>query len=170
MYELNNEFEDYYGDKAAYYRSLVEQLKGLLSIERHPMTNMSQMASFIYHSIPQLNWAGFYLTRNEQLQLGPYHGKVACVHIPFGRGVCGWVAENKQSIKVDNVHEFDGHIACDSASNAEIVVPVMLGEQLWGVLDIDSPELNRFDAQDLEGFESLVQAFCEVTDLEKLVF
>ncbi len=166
MFEQSVDFSDYHNNKSAYYQSMCEQLKGLLSIETNAVTNMAQVSAFIYQSIPNLNWAGFYTRQHDSgLILGPYQGRVACVHIPFGRGVCGTVAQSQQSIRVDDVHAFDGHIACDAASNSEIVVPIVIEDTLYGVLDIDSPIKNRFDDTDLAGFESLVAVFKESTRL-----
>ncbi len=164
MFETDTNFDLYYSDKRAYYQSLAQQLSGLLSIDTDPVTNMAQVSSFIFYAIPELNWSGFYVNAgNSALRLGPYQGKVACVHIPFGKGVCGTVAVNQTSLRVDDVHSFDGHIACDSASNAEIVVPILVDGQLFGVLDIDSPKKDRFDDEDLAGFEQLVAAFKAAT-------
>ncbi|WP_144395546.1 GAF domain-containing protein [Pleionea sediminis] len=166
MHQLESDFSLYYDNKSSYYQSLCQQLEGLLSIERDPITNMSQVASFVFYSIPDLNWSGFYLNvDDENLRLGPFNGKVACVHIPFGKGVCGTVAQQRQSVRVDDVHSFAGHIACDSASNSEIVVPIVHDGRLFGVLDIDSPTLNRFDDDDLVGFEKLAATFAAATNL-----
>ena len=164
MYQLTSSFDDYEKNKTAYYELLSKQLKELLSIESDPITNMAQTAAFVFQSIPELNWSGFYRVKGDLLLLGPYVGKVACVHIPFGRGVCGAVAESQTSLKVDDVHEFDGHIACDSASNAELVVPVMSEGRLVAVLDLDSPVKNRFDQDDLVGMEGLVKVLEEVSN------
>ncbi len=167
MFQSDSNFDDYYQDKQNYYRLLSEQLKQLLSIEGNAVTNMAQVSAFIFQMIPELNWSGFYLNRGDDtLLLGPYQGRVACVHIPFGRGVCGTVAKNRTSLRIDNVHEFDGHIACDAASNAEIVVPIIINNDIYGVLDIDSPVQDRFDDDDLRGFEKLVEVFIESTSFE----
>lgn len=164
MFETDTNFDLYYEAKPAYYDSLAKQLAGLLSIDSDPVTNMAQVSSFIFYAIPALNWSGFYINAGDStLRLGPYQGKVACVHIPFGKGVCGTVAQNQSSLRVDDVHSFAGHIACDSASNAEIVVPIMVDGRLFGVLDIDSPKKNRFDDDDLTGFEQLVAVFKAAT-------
>jgi GAF domain-containing protein len=114
----------------------------------------------IYHTLPDLNWAGFYFLQGGELVLGPFQGKPACVRIALGRGVCGTAARDRKTIVVPNVHEFPGHIACDSASNSEVVVPV----GAWGVLDLDSPTLNRFDAVDAHNLEVLVALFIESTE------
>ncbi len=164
MFQTSQDFTAYFDDRAQYYESLSQQLASLLAIETDPVTNMAQTSAFIFQSLPELNWAGFYLANSDQgLRLGPFQGKVACVHIPVGKGVCGSVAKTLNAIKVDDVHQFEGHIACDAASNSEIVVPVMVNGQLFGVLDIDSPEKNRFTDDDLKGFERLVATFIEAT-------
>ena len=164
MYNLDIDEAEYAKNRSSYYERLARQLNSLLAIEHNPVTNMAQTAAFIFASIPELNWAGFYLNDgSDRLRLGPYQGRVACVHIPFGQGVCGTVAAQKKSILVNNVHEFEGHIACDSASNAEIVVPLLDGDKVLGVLDIDSPTLNRFEPEDLVGFELLAQEFLAAT-------
>ncbi|WMS87989.1 GAF domain-containing protein [Pleionea litopenaei] len=166
MYALSADVKAYESDKAGYYRTLSAQLKSLLEVERDAVTNMAQTAAFIYSMIPELNWAGFYLVRQEdKLTLGPYQGRVACVHIPFGTGVCGTVAANREAICVNDVHSFEGHIACDSASNSEIVVPLVKHGQLIGVLDIDSPVKDRFTPDDLEGFKLLAEIFLQASDI-----
>ncbi|NVJ62495.1 MAG: GAF domain-containing protein [Gammaproteobacteria bacterium] len=164
MYNLEIDLTEYQNERAGYYERLAKQLRSLLSIEPNAVTNMAQTAAFIFTSIPDLNWAGFYVNDgNDQLRLGPYQGRVACVHIPFGRGVCGTVAAKRQSLLINNVHEFEGHIACDSASNSEIVVPLIQNDKVLGVLDIDSPTLNRFHQEDLDGFEALAAEFLAAT-------
>ncbi len=146
------------------YAQLELQLAALLAGERNFVTNAAQFSAFIFQTLADLNWAGFYLAQGEQLLLGPFQGKVACVRIPFGRGVCGTAAAQRQTIVVADVHEFDGHIACDSASNSEIVLPVMVGKRLLGVFDIDSPVLNRFSEADRIGLEKLLACFVANTD------
>ena len=166
MFQNTTDFTLYYDNKPEYYQSLVAQLSALLSIERDPVTNMAQTSAFIFQSIPELNWAGFYLNdKDTQLKLGPFQGKVACVHIPFGRGVCGRVAQTREAVCVNNVHQFEGHIACDSASNAEIVIPIIVDDKLIGVLDIDSPKVDRFTNEDVAGMELLVASFIEATQI-----
>jgi GAF domain-containing protein len=165
MFVSSVDLNAYNSDRIQFYKSLCEQLAGLLSVERDAVTNMAQTAAFIYQSIPDLNWAGFYINvKDKGLRLGPFQGKVACVHIPIGKGVCGTVAQTRTSIRVDDVHQFDGHIACDSASNSEIVVPIIVNEELFGVLDIDSPVKQRFSDEDLHGFEKLVATFVAATE------
>ena len=112
------------------------------------IANMANMSALLFAELPELNWAGFYLFKNKELILGPFQGKVACMHIPLGKGVCGVCAESRCTQRVDNVHEFVNHIACDSASNSEIVIPLIKEDTLLGVLDIDSPIFSRFDAVD----------------------
>jgi GAF domain-containing protein len=120
----------------------------------------------LYHALPDLNWTGFYLLKDGVLVLGPFQGKPACVRIEIGKGVCGTAAEQQQTILVDNVHDFPGHIACDSASNSEIVVPLISDGQLIGVLDLDSPSLGRFDDEDARGLNELVKVFMDSTSLQ----
>lgn len=146
------------------YGLLQAQLRALLADERNFLANAAQFSAFIFQEIPRLNWAGFYLMTDGELVLGPFQGKVACVRIPVGKGVCGTAAAKRETIVVSDVHAFPGHIACDSASNSEIVIPVIRGERLVGVFDIDSPELDRFSAEDQAGLEALVSLFIEATD------
>jgi len=139
--------------KAELYREMATQLSALIQDETDPVANMANCAALIFHSVPKLNWAGFYLLKGGELVLGPFQGRVACVRIAFGRGVVGTAAEKRTAIRVGDVNEFPGHIACDTASTSEIVVPLTSDDShLLGVLDSDSPELNRFDADDEEGF------------------
>jgi GAF domain-containing protein len=136
---------------------LVEQLESLISPDKYEITSLSNMSALIFNSLPDVSWAGFYLVRDGQLILGPFQGKIACTVIKFGKGVCGTTAEKKETIIVKNVHEFPGHIACDSESNSEIVVPIFKNGELYGVLDLDSKKLERFDEKDKELLESLVK-------------
>ncbi|MBI2379322.1 MAG: GAF domain-containing protein [Gammaproteobacteria bacterium] len=147
------------------YALLDAQLQALLSGERDFIANAAQFSAFIYHELPGLNWAGFYLYKDGGLVLGPFQGKVACVRIPLGRGVCGTAAASRETVRVEDVHAFPGHIACDSASSSEIVLPVLAGERLIGVFDIDSPNLNRFSIEDQQGLETLVARFVALTDM-----
>jgi L-methionine (R)-S-oxide reductase len=144
------------GGKIAAYDDLAEQIEALLAGETDLTANLANAAAAIYHTLPMLNWAGFYLWRGPELVLGPFQGKPACVRIPLGRGVCGTAAARRQSILVPDVHAFPGHIACDQASNAELVVPLIRDDCLIGVLDLDSPQPARFDADDQAGCEALV--------------
>ena len=147
------------------YRLLIAQLGGLLEDEHDFVANMANCAALIYHSLPNLNWAGFYILRSGVLVLGPFQGMPACVRIPLGKGVCGTAAERRKTIRVDDVHQFPGHIACDVASQSEIVVPLVKDGQLVGVLDIDSPILNRFGVDDTEGLEALAALFLKLTTI-----
>lgn len=146
------------------YGLLCAQLESLLADERDFVANAAQFSAFIYSQVDDLNWAGFYLNRNEELVLGPFQGQVACVRIPFGRGVCGAAAASRQTQRVEDVHEFPGHIACDSASNSELVVPLVKEGKLIGVLDLDSPKLARFSEADQRGIEQLAAIFLRLTD------
>jgi GAF domain-containing protein len=142
-------------DKPALYRDLAQQAAALLEGETDPVANAANLAALIWHTLPELNWAGFYFLKDRELVLGPFQGKPACVRIALGKGVCGTAAEQRASAIVKNVHEFPGHIACDFASNSELVVPLLRGNELLGVLDLDSPTLSRFDEQDRAGLEAL---------------
>ena len=138
------------------YGELAAQISGLIENETDPVANMANCASLIFHSVPKLNWAGFYLLKGGELVLGPFQGRLACVRISLGRGVVGTAAEKRTTIRVADVNQFPGHIACDSASKSEIVVPLVSDDShLLGVLDVDSPELDRFDAEDEAGFREL---------------
>jgi GAF domain-containing protein len=145
--------------KPELYANLVIQLRSMLEGEYDFIANGANFAALLYHSLPDVNWAGFYLLRDEELVLGPFQGRPACVRIALGKGVCGIAAKQCETIIVPNVNEFPGHIVCDTASNSEIVVPVFDGERLLGVLDLDSPSLARFDDQDAEGLNELVTVF-----------
>lgn len=146
------------------YALLVAQLESLLADERDFIANASQFAAFLFNELPDLNWAGFYLNKNEQLVLGPFQGKVACVRIPFDKGVCGAAARTRATQRVEDVHAFPGHIACDSASNSELVVPLVKNGVLIGVLDLDSPSVGRFSEADQAGIENLASIFLRLTD------
>jgi len=141
------------------YELLLHQLEGLLSIETNPVANMANTAAVLFNGLENLNWAGFYILQTDTLVLGPFQGKPACVRIALGRGVCGTAAQTGQTQLVKNVHEFKGHIACDSASKSEIVIPIFKDGKVWGVLDIDSPVLARFDETDREFLEKAVRIF-----------
>ncbi|MCD5973754.1 GAF domain-containing protein [Pseudomonas syringae] len=146
------------------YGLLAAQLESLLADEKDFIANAAQFSAFLYSQIDDLNWAGFYLNRDEELVLGPFQGQIACVRIPFGRGVCGAAAQSLQTQRVEDVHEFPGHIACDSASNSELVVPLVKEGRLIGVLDLDSPKVGRFSEQDQAGIEQLAAIFLKATD------
>src|SRR6195256_778154 len=137
------------------YDQLALQLSSLLAGERDLIANAANFSSLIFHSLPDLNWAGFYFIKNDELVLGPFQGRPACVRIAVGQGVCGTAARERRSVLVPDVEAFPGHIACDSASRSELVVPLMAEGGLLGVLDLDSPDLARFDAEDQIGCETL---------------
>ena len=142
--------------KAELYQELTSQLRALTDGETDPVANMANCAALIFNSVPRLNWAGFYLLKGGELVLGPFQGRAACVRIALGRGVCGTAAESHSTLRVADVTKFPGHIACDSASRSEIVVPLLTEDShLIGVLDVDSPELDRFDADDEAGLSAI---------------
>jgi L-methionine (R)-S-oxide reductase len=142
-------------DKSSHYASLARELTSLLAGESDLIANAANTTALIFDAVPRLNWAGVYFLKDSELLVGPFQGKPACVRIALGAGVCGQAAALRTTIVVPNVNEFPGHIACDAASRSEIVMPLVLGDALLGVLDIDSPELARFDAADREGLERL---------------
>ena len=137
------------------YQRLLREMQALIS--GHKIADLSNAAALIYNALDDLNWAGFYLKEGDILVLGPFQGKPACIEIPMGRGVCGTVAMMNETLVVKNVHEFSGHIACDGASNSEIVIPLRANGNVVGVLDIDSPIFNRFDETDKAGLEALAK-------------
>ena len=145
--------------KPKLYASLVAQLLSLLKGEHDFVANAAIFSALLFNSLPNVNWAGFYFLKGDELVLGPFQGNPACVRLPMGQGVCGVAAQQLETIIVPNVHEFPGHIACDVASNSEIVVPMFDGERLLGVLDLDSQMIGRFDDQDAEGLNELVTVF-----------
>lgn len=143
------------------YPALHAQLAALTEGIPHPIANLANAAALLWHALPDLNWAGFYLLEGNKLVLGPFQGKTACIEIPLGRGVCGTAAAEDRTLLVEDVHAFHGHIACDSASNSEIVVPLRKNGAVIGVLDLDSPSLRRFGPEDqmgLETFAAILQA------------
>lgn len=146
------------------YHLLAAQVQALFADERDFIANAAQFSAFLYSQLDDLNWAGFYINRNEELVLGPFQGQVACVRIPFGKGVCGAAAASRQTQRVEDVHAFPGHIACDSASQSELVIPLVKEGRLIGVLDLDSPRLARFNEADQIGLERLAAIFLELTD------
>jgi len=146
------------------YNLLAAQVQALFADERDFIANAAQFSAFLYNQVDDLNWAGFYLNRNEELVLGPFQGQVACVRIPFSKGVCGAAAATRQTQRVEDVHAFPGHIACDSASNSELVIPLVKEGRLIGVLDLDSPMVGRFSEADQVGLERLAAVFLELTD------
>ncbi|MBV8550255.1 MAG: GAF domain-containing protein [Acidobacteriaceae bacterium] len=145
--------------KTALYQQICEQLQELLGNETNPIANAANTAALLFHQIPDVNWVGFYLADGDELVLGPFQGKPACVRIAFGKGVCGTAAAEQRTVVVSDVNQFPGHIACDTASRSEIVVPLLNWGRLLGVLDIDSASLNRFDEDDREGIESIASVF-----------
>ena len=144
-------------DKPTLYADLASALEGLVAGETDGIANMANAASLIWETLPDINWVGFYRAIGDELVVGPFQGRPACVRIPFGSGVCGVAAETRQVQLVEDVHAFPGHIACDSASNSEIVVPIIRSGELLGVLDIDSPKHARFDAEDEAGCVRLAE-------------
>ena len=146
------------------YDSLCAQLTALTDGVLYPISNLANASALLWQELPDINWAGFYLTEGKILYLGPFQGKAACIEIPFGKGVCGTAAALDKTQLVPDVHAFPGHIACDSASNSEIVVPIHKDGTVWGVLDIDSPEFGRFTEYDQAGLEQFVAI------LEKALF
>jgi GAF domain-containing protein len=155
-------------DKPGTFAELQQQLSGVLEGERDGLANCANTAALIYHALPELNWAGFYFLRDDDLVLGPFQGKVACVRIPLGRGVCGAAAARRETLVVPNVHAFPDHIPCDADSRSEIVVPLIRGGKLLGVLDLDSPRTDRFDQDDVRGLEALAALLLEASDWERL--
>jgi L-methionine (R)-S-oxide reductase len=143
------------------WSDLARDLSALLSGERDLVANAANTAALIWDALPGLNWAGFYLYKSGELVLGPFQGKPACVRIAIGKGVCGTAAARRTTVVVEDVHAFPGHIACDSASNSEIVVPLLRGDELLGVLDLDSPLHSRFGATEARGLEALAKIFVD---------
>jgi len=154
--------------KEALYREIGTQLQGLFAGERSGLANAANMSALLYQMLPDVNWVGYYFLQGEELVLGPFQGKVACVRIALGRGVCGTAAERRAILVVPDVHEFPGHIACDAASRSEIVLPLLQNGQLVGVLDLDSPSPGRFDAQDRDGLSAAALVLLESSDLSRL--
>ena len=152
------------------YKLLDAQLNALTEGEPDDLTNCANFVALLFDGLDDINWLGIYVRRNDELVLGPFQGKPACVHIPIGRGVCGTAAEKMQTLRVDDVHEFAGHIACDIASRSEIVVPLIRDGALLGVLDIDSPSLARFSDEDQTGIETLCRSFeRSIADSERFI-
>jgi GAF domain-containing protein len=146
-------------DQSVDYSLLGAQLDALLKDESDALANAAIFVALVFDALPDINWLGIYVLRDNELVLGPFQGKPACVRIPMGRGVCGAAAEQMMTLRVPDVHDFDGHIVCDLASRSEIVVPLISDGQLLGVFDIDSPQLARFSDHDQEGVESLCELF-----------
>lgn len=144
------------------YHSLEEQARALFQGETDLIANAANLSALIYHSLPDVNWAGFYFLKGDELVLGPFQGQPACLRIAMGKGVCGTAAARRETTVVADVHQFPGHIACDSASNSEIVVPIIKEGSLIGVLDLDSPKFSRFDGEDVAGLERVAKMFVEM--------
>lgn len=156
------------GTKREHYGELRQELAALLAGETDGLANAANMSALYFHALPDLNWLGFYFVRGSELVLGPFQGKVACVRIALGRGVCGTAARERRSIIVPDVHAFPGHIACDAASRSEIVVPLLYEGRLLGVLDLDSPRESRFDGDDQAGLEGAVEVLLRGSELSRL--
>jgi GAF domain-containing protein len=151
-------------DKPAFYRDLAQQLEGLLHDETDAIANAANTAALIFSTLPDLNWAGFYfLRRPDELVLGPFQGKPACVRIAVGRGVCGTAVKERRSMLVEDVHAFADHIACDAASRSELVVPLFRGDRIIGVLDLDAPIPARFDVDDQRGIEAIAALYMKAS-------
>lgn len=150
--------------KTEFYQDLAAQLTGLIGDERDRIANAANMSAFLFMCVPDLNWAGFYFMQDGGLIVGPFQGKPACVRIAIGDGVCGTAVKERRTILVENVHEFPGHIACDVGSESELVVPLFKNGEIIGVLDLDSPRLARFDAEDQAGIEKLAAIFVTASD------
>ena len=151
-------------NKIELYTDLNRDFQALMAGETSFLATLANTSALLYERLAEVNWAGFYLNRNEELVLGPFQGQIACVRIPFGRGVCGAAAASRQTQRVEDVHAFAGHIACDSASNSELVVPLIKDGRLIGVLDLDSPSIGRFSEQDQQGVEALAAIFLRLSD------
>ncbi|KRG43634.1 diguanylate cyclase [Stenotrophomonas panacihumi] len=149
------------GSKPEQYAQLQAQAQALVHGERDRIANAANLAALIFNSLPSLNWAGFYLYDGQELVVGPFQGLPACVRIPLDKGVCGAAARTRQTQRIEDVDAFPGHIACDSASRSELVVPLVKGDTLVGVLDLDSPELARFDEDDQRGLEAIARVFVD---------
>jgi len=152
------------GTKQEIYRELCLQAKGLFEGERDAIANAANLSALLYGALAGVNWAGFYFLKDSELVLGPFQGQPACVRIPVSKGACGTAAQRRESVIVPDVGKFPGHIACDTASRSEIVTPLLKHGQLLGVLDIDSPDLNRFNVEDQAGLETLAQLWVEASD------
>lgn len=150
--------------KREVYAELLRQAEGLFAGERDAIANAANLAALMWYALPELNWSGFYFRKGEELVLGPFQGRPACVRIAMGKGVCGTAAAGRRTLIVPDVHAFDGHIACDGASNSEIVVPLVRLDRVVGVLDLDSPRFGRFDGDDAAGLEALARAWLAASD------
>lgn len=164
---MNNIEKINFETKDKFYNYMNMKLTGLICEEPDWLANISNASALLWLLLDDINWAGFYLYKNEELVLGPFQGKPACTHIQLGKGVCGTAAQTRSTQLVKDVHEFPGHIACDSASNSEIVVPIIKSDKLIGVLDIDSPKINRFDEKDQIYLEKFVSIIVKYVDFPK---
>jgi len=151
-------------EKPELYRELAQQLEALLAGESDAIANSANAAAFLYHTLPDVNWVGFYFLRGDELVLGPFQGQPACVRIPVGKGVCGTAVAERRTVRVADVLAFPGHIACDTASRSEVVVPLTRDHMIVGVLDVDSPRASRFDADDEKGLERLAAIYAAATE------
>jgi GAF domain-containing protein len=154
MFELNANAD---------WSDILAQARALVAGERDAIANAANLAALLFNTLPDVNWAGFYFMKDGGLVVGPFQGKPACVRIPLGQGVCGTAAERRETILVEDVHAFPGHIACDSASNSEIVIPLLRGDTVLGVLDLDSPRFARFSVEDQQALEALAALYVEST-------
>ncbi len=162
------EVDDYQGlAKSELYARLHAQARALYEGEPDAIANAANGTALLWEALPIINWAGFYILRDGQLVLGPFQGKPACVRIELGKGVCGTAAADRATQMVDDIRALAGHIACDAASRSELVVPIVKADHLWGVLDVDSPEPARFDAEDRQGLEIFVEIFIESSRLNR---
>ncbi|MFF3221759.1 GAF domain-containing protein [Nocardia suismassiliense] len=152
---------DLTGDRTEQYRQLAAQAEALVAGEQDRVANAANLASLVFHALPELNWVGFYFYNGHELVVGPFQGKPACVRIPIGKGVCGTAAQSRETQLVPDVHAFPGHIACDAETRSEVVIPLVHNGELIGVFDLDSPKPERFDEIDQHGLESIAQAFLD---------
>ncbi|MFI9405254.1 GAF domain-containing protein [Nocardia sp. NPDC052316] len=152
---------DLTGDRTEQYRQLAAQAEALVAGEHDRVANAANLASLVFHALPELNWVGFYFYDGNELVVGPFQGKPACVRIPLGKGVCGTAAQSRETQVVPDVHAFPGHIACDAETRSEVVIPLVHNGELIGVFDLDSPKPERFDDIDRHGLESVAQAFLD---------
>ncbi|MGA8944095.1 MAG: GAF domain-containing protein [Thermoactinomyces sp.] len=162
-------FEYFSADKKTGYNNMLTGLTRLLEGEKDWLANLSNTASHLFHCLPDLNWAGFYLLKEGELVLGPFMGKPACVRIPVGKGVCGTAVKEKRILNIRDVRNFPGHIACDADSRSEVVIPLLVNGEIIGVLDIDSPKLARFDEEDVANLEKYAEILLKNTDWNPLV-
>ncbi len=157
-------------NKQQQYAQLSQQVKAIVAEEQDIIADMANISAILYWALDNVNWVGFYIIKNEQLVLGPFHGQPACIRIPIGKGVCGTAVSQNTIQLIDDVHQFAGHIACDAASNSEIVLPIYQNNQIIAVLDIDSPDIGRFDLVDKSGLSQIVDllqaTFCSTNEVE----